>query len=79
MERFYSHALEELKITNLDDVIMIGDRKYDVIGARQNGLKCIGILYGGYSTLEEFLLEETAYIINKPHEIIDIVLGENNG
>ena len=55
---------------------MIGDRKYDVIGARQNGLKCIGILYGGYSTLEEFLLEETAYIINKPHEIVDIVLGE---
>ena len=74
-----AHALEELNITNLDDVIMIGDRKYDVIGARQNGLKCIGILYGGYSTLEEFLLEETAYIINKPHEIIDIVLGENNG
>ena len=73
-----AHALEELNITNLDDVIMIGDRKYDVIGARQNGLKCIGILYGGYSTLEEFLLEETAYIINKPHEIIDVVLGEEN-
>ena len=73
-----AHALEELNITNLDDVIMIGDRKYDVIGARQNGLKCIGILYGGYSTLEEFLLEETAYIINKPHEILDIVLGEEN-
>ena len=71
-----AHALEELNITNLDEVIMIGDRKYDVIGARQNGLKCIGILYGGYSTLEEFLLEETAYIINKPHEIVDIVLGE---
>ena len=73
-----AHALEELNITNLDEVIMIGDRKYDVIGARQNGLKCIGILYGGYSTLEEFLLEETAYIINKPHEILDIVLGEEN-
>ena len=71
-----AHALEELNITNLNEVIMIGDRKYDVIGARQNGLKCIGILYGGYSTLEEFLLEETAYIINKPHEIVDIVLGE---
>ena len=73
-----AHALEELNIINLDDVIMIGDRKYDVIGARQNGLKCMGILYGGYSTLEEFLLEETAYIINKPHEIVDIVLGEEN-
>lgn len=69
-----AHALEELNINNLDEVIMIGDRKYDVIGARQNGLNCIGILYGGYSTREEFENENTAYIIKKPHEIIDIVL-----
>ena len=69
-----AHALEELEITNLDEVIMIGDRKYDVIGARQNGLKCIGILYGGYSTREEFENENTEFIINEPHEILDILL-----
>ena len=73
-----AHALEHLQIENLDDVIMIGDRKYDVIGARQNGLKCIGVLYGGYSTLEEFIEVKADYIINKPMKIVDIVTGEKN-
>lgn len=80
-ERIHKHeviayALKELKIDNLDDVIMVGDRKYDVIGARQNGLKCIGVLYGGYSTLEEFLEVNTAYVVNKPNEMIDIILNK---
>ena len=25
---------------------MIGDRKHDVIGARQAGIDCVGVLYG---------------------------------
>ena len=29
-----------------DGVIMVGDREHDVCGAKQNGLKTIGVLYG---------------------------------
>lgn len=29
-----------------DAVVMVGDRKYDVAGARAMGLKCIGVTYG---------------------------------
>ena len=32
---------------------MVGDRNLDVLGAHKNGLRCIGILYGGYGTREE--------------------------
>ena len=28
------------------DVVMVGDRSYDVIGARENGLLCVGVSYG---------------------------------
>ena len=28
------------------ETVMVGDRKHDVIGARENGLACIGVLYG---------------------------------
>ena len=28
------------------ETIMVGDREHDVIGARENGLNCIGVLYG---------------------------------
>ena len=34
------------------ETVMVGDRKHDVIGARENGLACIGVLYG-YGSREE--------------------------
>jgi phosphoglycolate phosphatase len=41
-----SYALESCGITDLSEVIMIGDRKYDIIGAKQAGVSSIGVLYG---------------------------------
>lgn len=29
-----------------EDVLMIGDRKYDIIGAKANGVRSVGVLYG---------------------------------
>lgn len=34
------------------ETVMVGDRKHDVIGARENGLPCLGVLYG-YGSREE--------------------------
>ena len=34
------------------ETVMVGDRKHDVIGARENGLPCIGVLYGYGSRAE---------------------------
>ena len=46
--------------------VMVGDRRYDVAGARETGLPCIGVLYGygGREELEEagaaFIAEDIA-------------------
>jgi len=37
---------------NPDESIMVGDREYDILGARKNGLEAIAVEYG-YGTLEE--------------------------
>lgn len=37
-----------------NQVIMVGDRHYDVLGAKEAGLSCIGVTYG-YGTKEELL------------------------
>lgn len=29
-----------------EETVMVGDRDYDVFGARENGIPCIGVLYG---------------------------------
>ena len=35
-----------------EETVMVGDRKHDVLGARENGLNCIGVLYGYGSRAE---------------------------
>ncbi len=46
------YALDNLSIINLDEVMMVGDRCFDVNGAKECGLRCIGVLYG-YGNEEE--------------------------
>ena len=41
-----AYALETCKITDKSQVVMVGDRSHDVVGATKNGLDCIGVLYG---------------------------------
>lgn len=48
-----------------DQVLMIGDKEHDVIGARKAGVACVAVTYG-YGTLEEL---ENA----KPLQIVDSV------
>ena len=41
-------VLETLGVTDADKnrALMVGDREHDVFGARENGLDCLGVLYG---------------------------------
>ena len=41
-----AYALETAGITDKASVVMVGDREHDVIGAKKNGLPCIGAVYG---------------------------------
>ena len=48
-----AHILEREKI-DLTDVAMIGDREHDMIGAKENGIPAIGVLWG-YGTGAELM------------------------
>ncbi|WP_461881134.1 HAD hydrolase-like protein [Fusicatenibacter sp.] len=50
------------------DVVMVGDRSYDVIGARENGLLCVGVSYG-YGGREELEKAGAAKICDTPEEL----------
>ena len=43
-------------------VVMIGDRKHDIIGAKENKLNSIGVLYG-YGNREELSQAGADYIV----------------
>lgn len=69
------YVLESFHITERTSVIMIGDREHDVIGAKQNGLDSIGVLYG-YGSFEELEEAGATYIVERPDEIVGLVVGE---
>lgn len=40
------HGLAKMAVADRSRVLMVGDRKYDIIGARENGLDSAGVLWG---------------------------------
>lgn len=48
--------------------VMVGDRKFDMIGARNNSMKAIGVTYG-YGSLQELLFEKPYLIVNNCREL----------
>ena len=48
--------------------IMIGDRKHDMIGAKNNSMKAIAVTYG-YGSYEELLAYKPDYMVNNCREI----------
>ena len=67
------YVLDELKIKDKSQVIMIGDRCYDIEGARECGLDTIAVLWG-YGNLEEFKEHNAKYISEKPIDVASIIL-----
>lgn len=58
--------------TDRSRVLMVGDTKYDMRGAKQIGVDGLGVLYG-YGTAEELTGSGAKYIARTPQEIAAIV------
>lgn len=49
--------------------VMVGDRSHDIIAAKQNGLRSIGVTYG-YGTYEELTQADADLICGSPTDIV---------
>lgn len=67
-----SYAIENCKISNLDDVVMIGDRKHDIIGAKKIGIDSIGVLYG-FGSKEELSKAGSTYLVHDLDELLKTI------
>lgn len=67
-EEVIRYAMEKNNITELDEAIMVGDRRHDVEGARAVGMASLGVLYG-YGSREEL---ETAGADNICETVSDV-------
>ncbi len=64
-----AEVLQQLDSYPKDQFIMIGDRKYDLIGARENQIDAIGVTYG-FGSLEELKNEEPTYIVDHVNDLL---------
>ena len=65
-------AICKLGITDKSKVVMIGDRKLDVLGAKENGIDSIGVLWG-YGDLLELEKVGPTYITEKVLDLLEII------
>ena len=67
------YILNKFHNYKLDEFIMIGDRKHDIIGALNAGIDSIGVTYG-YGSLEELKEIKPTYIVNNINQLKDTLM-----
>lgn len=63
------YVLETNQIDDLASVMMVGDRENDILGAKQNGLESIGVLYG-YGDRDELEAAGADHIAETVEDIV---------
>ena len=64
------YALKTCGNPDKSKVLMIGDRNYDVIGAKANGIKSCGVLFG-FGSKEELEKAGADFIVESPFQLAD--------
>ena len=67
------YALERNNITDKNLVIMVGDTKYDILGAKACGIEGMGVLYG-FGTREELETAGAAALAETPEQMAEILI-----
>ena len=56
------------------NMVMVGDTKFDVLGAKHHGIPCIGVSWG-YGTVEDMENAGAAAIVHTPDELLKLLLA----
>ena len=66
------YAIETLDIKNRNEILMVGDRYHDVVGAKDSSIDCCYVTYG-YGSVEEAKEYGANYIIDSLKDVIKII------
>jgi len=73
-EEVIRYVMKKNGLTRTEDIVMIGDRKHDVLGAKAVGLDSVGVLYG-YGSRDEFQAAGATYIVDTLKELEELLLA----
>ena len=58
-----------------DEVVLVGDRHFDVYGAKACGIPCVGVTYG-YGSREELSEAKAWRLIDSPQDLVALVTSD---
>ena len=67
------YVLDEAEVYDRSTVLMIGDRDYDILGAKEAGVHSMGVLYG-YGSREELMAEGADFIVEEPQDALRYIV-----
>ena len=68
------YVMENLGMRSPEGALMVGDRLYDMDGAKQAGMHSAGVLWG-YGGREELIAHGADYLFSSPEKLGDFLLG----
>ena len=68
-----AYALDGLGLRSKEDeILMVGDRKHDVLGAAAHGIDALGVTFG-YGSRDELTAASAKYLADTPDEILKFI------
>lgn len=74
-DELISLALSRLGVKDKSKAIMVGDRKFDILGAKANGISSAGVLYG-FGSREELADAGADFIAETPQELLKLLTAK---
>lgn len=71
------YLMKEAGIREVSEAVMIGDRKHDVLGAREVGMDSIGVLYG-FGSREELMEAGAGWIAETVEDLEEYLLMQTD-
>lgn len=66
-------ALDRLRVQDLSQAVLVGDRLHDVEGAKQCGIDCIGVTFG-FGDREELEDAGAKHVVDRVEELLPLLL-----
>lgn len=72
-EECINYAIDNCNISSLDLAVMIGDREFDIIGAKKAGVTSIGVLYG-HGSYDELNKAGADFIVSSVSDLKSLLI-----
>lgn len=69
------HILNNLNHIPKSEIVMIGDKVHDILGAKNNNIDSIGVTYG-YGAEQEIISANPTYLVHTTNQLRDLLLNK---